>query len=493
MPPINTTGLVKRNGYQSISEEDNLLPPDTPGTADSTTLVVQPDSVLQKTVNSGWSPLIWSFAASSVLTITAYFFPVLFAFPLFGTYLAREWAWSFSPSLSYVGQGIIMGFPTTLSMNLGALVGWAVLSPLSKAQGWAPGPVNDMTKGSRGWILWVALAIMCADSLISLCPVIYESIQRTLKKDNSQYQDEEVESEDRLVPNQWVLLGIAASILMGTFFVWLVFGSDGIKPWATVLGFVMGALLSVLGVRALGETDLNPVSGLGKLSQLVFAILQPGNVVANIVAGGVAEAGASQAADLMQDLKTGHLIRASPRFQFYGQLIGSTLSIIVTSTAYSMYTRAYRIPGPEFPAPTAYVWLGLARLLRDGALPPRSKEFMLAFALIFALTSAIRTQGSRRQKAWAKWIPSGIAFAIGFLNTPPFSIARLIGGIVEFAYHRRMDERGGGSDIKLIIVASGLVLGEGVSSVITLVLKTAGVGAVSCFGCGTGICSGCAG
>ena len=137
-------------------------------------------------------------------------------------------------------------------------------------------------------------------------------------------------------------------------------------------------------VRALGETDLNPVSGLGKISQLFFAWIQPGNVVANIIAGGVAEAGAQQyvfssrslssvlrysfaslrAGDLMQDLKTGHLIRASPRAQFFGQLIGSCLSIVVTTTAYTLYQRAYPIPGPSFPAPTAYVWLGLARLLR---------------------------------------------------------------------------------------------------------------------------------
>ena len=40
-------------------------------------------------------------------------------------------------------------------------------------------------------------------------------------------------------------------------------------------------------VRALGETDLNPVSGLGKISQLVFAVVQPSNVVANLIAGGV--------------------------------------------------------------------------------------------------------------------------------------------------------------------------------------------------------------
>jgi ribosomal protein S14 len=53
-------------------------------------------------------------------------------------------------------------------------------------------------------------------------------------------------------------------------------------------------LMCRASVRALGETDLNPVSGLGKISQLLFAWIQPGNIVANIIAGGVAEAGAQQ-------------------------------------------------------------------------------------------------------------------------------------------------------------------------------------------------------
>lgn len=47
----------------------------------------------------------------------------------------------------------------------------------------------------------------------------------------------------------------------------------------------------------------------------------------------------------MQDIKTGHLLGASPRAQFHGQLIGSALSILVTSSAYVLYTRAYPIPG----------------------------------------------------------------------------------------------------------------------------------------------------
>ncbi|KDQ59193.1 hypothetical protein JAAARDRAFT_33922 [Jaapia argillacea MUCL 33604] len=500
LPPPDTS-IRQRRGYRALSveeaEEENHLT-ETHVVHESPLEVESEEPEIAR--KESWSALLWSFLASGVMTLAAYFFPIVFSIPLFGNYLAKEWLWSFTPSLSYVGQGIIMGFPTTLSMNLGMLVGWGVLSPLSKLYGWAPGPVGDMTSGARGWILWTSLAIMCADSFISLLPVIAEFVDNQLRRrrillprdggsDDGDKEDNEVETEDRLVPNSWVLWGLGVSVVLGVALVWLVFGNEGIKPWATVIGFVLGGLLSILGVRALGETDLNPVSGLGKISQLVFALVAPGNIVANIIAGGVAEAGAQQAGDLMQDLKTGHLIRASPRAQFYGQLIGSSLSILVTSTAYTLYSRAYTIPGPSFPAPTAYVWLSLARLLRDGQLPDKSGIFMLAFALLFGTVSALKIHAVRRQLPYAKWIPSGVAFAIGFLNTPSFSLARLVGGVLDYVYRTRIAKDG--NDIRLIVIASGFVLGEGVVSVISLVLKTCGVSVASCWGCGHGLCAGC--
>lgn len=100
---------------------------------------------------------------------------------------------------------------------------------------------------------------------------------------------------------------------------------------------------------------MNPVSGIGKISQVIYAGVTPGNIVANLIAGGIAEAGAQQAGDMMQDLKTGHLLRASPRAQFYGQLAGSFFSVIVAVIAYWIFSTVYTIPGPEFEAPTAKV------------------------------------------------------------------------------------------------------------------------------------------
>jgi hypothetical protein len=141
------------------------------------------------------------------------------------------------------------------------LVGWGILSPLSKYLGWAPGLVGDMTTGARGWILWTALAIMCADSVVSLLPVFSGYIIRPFWKsvtplvdggDVDSKEDCEVETEDRLVSMNWVIGGTVVSVVLGVILVWMVFGNEGIKPWATVFGFVIGGMLSVLGLVARG-------------------------------------------------------------------------------------------------------------------------------------------------------------------------------------------------------------------------------------------------
>ena len=130
------------------------------------------------------------------------------------------------------------------------IVGWAILSPLAKFSGWARGPVGDMGNGSRGWILWISLGIMCADSFVSLLPPIVEYARDLLsRRSHSELStnDHETETPDRLVPLSWVISGLLTSIIIGTILVWIVFGKEHIKPWATVLGFLLGGLLSVIG------------------------------------------------------------------------------------------------------------------------------------------------------------------------------------------------------------------------------------------------------
>jgi hypothetical protein len=73
----------------------------------------------------------------------------------------------------------------------------------------------------------------------------------------------------------------------------------------------------------------------------------------------------------MQDLKTGALLKASPRSQFYGQMIGSLASVFVSVGAYKLYTRIYEVGrDPLFPTSEAYN-LGRFRDQSSAYQPPR--------------------------------------------------------------------------------------------------------------------------
>jgi hypothetical protein len=65
--------------------------------------------------------------------------------------------------------------------------------------------------------------------------------------ESEEYGQGEIETDDRLVPNSWVVIGLALSISVGTFLVSLVFGMEKIKPWASFVGFILGGLLSIIG------------------------------------------------------------------------------------------------------------------------------------------------------------------------------------------------------------------------------------------------------
>lgn len=400
--------------------------------------------------------LTYSFGFSAVYTVFSYFVP-LNNVPLFGSYLANKWLWTVNFSPAYVGQGIIMGPQTTFSMLLGAVVGYAFLSPLAKNQGWAPGPTEDWATGSKGWIVWISLAIMLVDSLINLGWLLLRPLLRLRLNAVPSWKDlnsvngwknivsnsedarytaigDEVHSsssgglddtyEDCAPSHHQIsirvtIIGLVLSCIACVGGVHYAF-ANLIPLGLTLVALIFAMLLSVMGVRALGETDLNPVSGISKLTQLIFAFFTPrgskNGVIINLIAGALSESGALQAGDLMQDLKTGHLLQASPKAQFYGQIIGSAVGAVISAVIYKLYTRVYEIPGELFEVPTAYVWINTARLVTGQGLPPKVPEWAWGAAVLFAVSTSTRiwlNLGGPRRKQLASWIPGGIAVAVG--------------------------------------------------------------------------------
>ena len=462
------------------------------------------------------------FADINPQTLISYFVPQIHSIPFLGSQLANTWLWSLNPSPAYIGQGIIMGPATTIHMFFGALLGWAVLSPLAKHQGWASGDVSDWNSGSKGWIVWVSLAIMLADAIVSLGwlilrPLIFygrrygpnfvqhvkqkglwrymteivnprsrgytqvslsdhaspdHGSTRTVKLSPADDEEEEYDAPpEHRIGVKTTLFGLVLSLAFCVFAVQYSFRGM-ISISLTLFALVLALLLSIMGVRALGETDLNPVSGISKLTQLLFALVtpkdHPNSVVINLLAGAISEAGALQAGDLLQDLKTGHLLGASPKAQFYGQLLGSAVGAVVSALVYKLYTSVYEIPSGLFQTPTAYVWIFTARLVTGQGLPPQVPTFSAAAAALWAALTALRIYGNARKASWVPYVPGGIAVAVGMYNTPSFTLARTLGGLIAY-YWTGWRCR---PETPIIVLASGLILGEGLVSIVNLGLAS---------------------
>jgi uncharacterized oligopeptide transporter (OPT) family protein len=113
-------------------------------------------------------------------------------------------------------------------------------------------------------------------------------------------------------------------------------------------------------------------------------------------------------------------------------------------------------------------------------------------AALFALLTLLRIWQAGRP--WHPLIPGGIAVAVGMYNTPSFTLARAIGGLVGWYWRSRLQWE----ETPLIVLASvrdsvcrtptfvlsyanplrpvqGFILGEGSMSIVSLLLQTFGV------------------
>ncbi len=411
--------------------------------------------------------LLWAGAAAGGFTLVTYFVPQLEMPPMevFGvSALAVASAWGFrlyfGPML--FGAGILIGPRVGASLALGAVVAWGILGPWVQANGWAPGAIMSYTDGPRGWLLWPGVAIMVSEALTALA-LNWRTFVRTFRGGRILGSSE---SGAERIPTTWWRNGLAVAAAGTTVVAWYLFD---IPPHLTVLALILSFALAAVAVRSTGETDINPVGGMGKVTQLVYGGVAPGSIGTNLMAAAITGAGASQSADMMQDLKTGRLLGASPRRQFIAQLWGIGAGVVFCVPAYLLVTAAYPLGGEQLPAPAAFAWKAMAELLTQGlgALPPQAEVAVAAGAAFGVLLPILR-----RVPALAPYLPSGLAFGIAFIVQAFYSLVIFFGSLVLVAWQRTSPE----SAKKLsFAVASGLVAGEGLFGIFKAAMTLLGV------------------
>jgi putative OPT family oligopeptide transporter len=377
------------------------------------------------------------------------------------------------PTVMMYGVGMLIGPRVGISMLIGAVISWGVLAPMAFDAGWMPPGKADPTANwfvaGLQWLLWPGVAMMVASALTSFA-FSWRSFVAVFRGGRTTSGDAAADDGGSLTKRAFISALVAATALAVVLQVCMF----DIAGWAAFLGVMMTFVLALVAARVSGETNITPVGAMGKVTQLAFAVLAPGQPAANLMAANVTGGAASQCADLMHDLKTGHLIGTRPQSQFIAQFFGVLAGAMAGSAGYLVLIKdpLSQLLTPEWPAPSVAAWKAVAELFMQGlsALPPGAVEAMTiagVVGIVLAVMEKTMPVNLRR------WLPSSTSLGLAMVIPAYNAISMFLGSMVAWVLSRWVPDW---STRFVLIIASGLIAGESLSGVVISVMKILGMG-----------------
>ena len=369
------------------------------------------------------------------------------------------------PSVLMLGFGAIAGVRISASVLAGALISWAVLAPIALAHGWVSPGVPDANVAWFGelveWLLWPGATMMVVASLTSFGISMARMALRSREREGPA-----IDAGLRLVGHRELFAALAVVMVLSVATQAALFD---IGLFEGVLAVLLSYVLAIVAARVSGETAITPIGALGKITQLTFGAISPGNVTANLMTANVTGGAAGQCADLMHDLRTGQLIGATPGFQIVAQLFGVLTGSFVGALAYVLL-----IPDPqaqlitaEWPAPAVATWKAVAEVLSRGlaAMPPGT---VWAIVIAGVLGLGLALFDSLSEAPIKRYLPSASALGFGFVIPAWIAISLFIGAAVAAIVSRLFPKWSQG---RIVIVAAGLIVGESLAGVVGAALS----------------------
>lgn len=398
--------------------------------------------------------------------------PVPAGSPLAAAGLSRvglgQLTFALDPSPLFVAVGALVGVRAGLSMLLGAVVAWGWLAPTILHAGWVSppdDPTGSLLPAVRDWLLWPGVAMMVTGSLTSFA-FSWPSIARALRGGGG-LAGGGAETRPGDVPRRWFLGGLAVALVLATTLQIALFD---IAWWTAVLAVLLTFLLAVVAGRVSGETNITPVGPMGKVTQLMFGVLSPGNATANLMSANITGGAASQCGDLLHDLKAGLLIGAAPRTQAVAQVLGISAGAVIGSAVYLVL-----VPDPssmllteEWPAPAVAAWKSVAEIMSEGldTLPRGALDALWGGALGGVVLAVLEKVLPARLRPW---VPSPTSGGLAFVIPASLSVGMALGAVLALVLGRVAP---GWSRRFLVVVASGVIAGESLMGVALALWQT---------------------
>ena len=364
-----------------------------------------------------------------------------------------------SPAL--LGVGYIVGPKVSLFLFCGAMFGWMVLIPIivatvpEAAAMWDAGKVKAVWSGYVRYVGAGAIAVGGFVSLVRSLPTFFRAFKS--RKDASGEEVGEERAAGRDLPMK-IVIGCLACIIV---FIWLV-PAVPVSFLGAILIALFGFFFAAVSVRMVGivGSSNNPVSGMTIATLVVSTLVlkETGAVgaagmVAAIAIGSVVCIVAAIAGDTAQDLKTGHILGATPWKQQIGELVGVTVSALAIGCVLVLLHRAWGFGSDAISAPQATLMKVIVEGIMDGGLPWNLIGIGAAIAAVLALLR----------------VPV-MPVAIGMYLPVGLSVTMFAGGLVRWGMSRMRGEGAAKVEETGTLFSAGLVAGEGLCGIILAIL-----------------------
>ncbi|NRF66357.1 OPT/YSL family transporter [Aquincola sp. S2] len=347
-----------------------------------------------------------------------------------------------------LGVGGLMGIAVATSCVLGAFINFVILAPWMIQAGdivQRISPSGAVVPISRAeivnqWSMWWGVTMMVVGSLVSLGarPELFRAAFKSMgpRAPAAAATAAPAKGPDLLSAIElplWVSwVGVPVFSLLGAWITHAFFG----VPWLLALvSLPLIFVLTVICTNAMALTSWTPTGSLSKITQFTIGAFDRSNPASNLLPAGMTSEIASNAANLLSDIKPGYMLGGKPRHQAIGHVIGLFAGVMACVPLYfllflppdaSGQRSTATLVSDAFAFPAIIQWKGVAELIAKGVqgLPASAITAMViaAIAAVVIEVARIVTKG--------RFPLTAVSIGLGVVLPPESTFAMWVGALI---------------------------------------------------------------
>ena len=348
-----------------------------------------------------------------------------------------------------LGVGGLMGIAVATSCMLGSFINFVILAPLMIQAGdiaprvTAAGALVPISRPEivNQWSMWWGVAMMVAGSLVSLAakPELFTSAFKSIFG-----RKKATEPGSDLLKNIEVPLWISyvGVPVLGLLSAWVAHIFFAVPMVLALIALPLIFLLTVICTNSMALTSWTPTGALSKITQFSMGAIDHTNPASNLLPAGMTAEIASNAANLLSDIKPGYMLGGKPRHQVVGHLIGVVSGVLACVPLFFLLfvpkdangvRSVSTMVSDQFAMPAAIQWKGVAEIIAKGlhALPA-SALIAMGVAVLAAIAMEVARIASK-----GRFPLSAVSVGLGVVLPPESTFAMWVGALFFWIMSKR--------------------------------------------------------